>query len=668
MLKIKHKKWLSMLLAVVMIFSSMSSVVAYAADDATETPAVEVDVSTENESQGDEALEPTLEINSDNVLTDEEMSKALSQLQESSEVEPASQSEDVEKTETSEEVIDETTSEETTEVTEEATEVTEEATEKVDESTEVVEQSEEQSEEKTEDVVEPTDEKVEETEPVESSSDDEVQSEEPIDLENMDPDKVTVLPFEFEIVDDGSVNMDPQKKLFKASLLRGANDSNTYGDMAIKGAWDTTVSSFVWNSIPGYQTDNVRTFSLVDANGTSHMAFCIDSDRASGVGNTATYAGTYSGIGAKALYAIYRGVGAQSFTVTTKAVSYTARNGEVHNYPAQTKTVTIPKNDVILALRWLAWTNNIDNNGNGSYDGGITPSSSNAAWNDFYNLANAAGTVWPELYFNTCRYMYEYYRNGQPWTPSADQIDQYPLIELVAWVSPDQARDRNVGAGSGGPMLMVDADTEAKVRIIQRGRAVTPDNYTSLMGGDEFAQSRADYASMINGIVNQMYAKIYNVANSQSNVAGTVWSSGSREQRFVTFEYIPQVVKLQVTKVSSNPTVSDGNAMYKLEGLKYEIIVDGQSYGYVTLDANGVSNEFEFPVPGDVVGKTAILKEVDDATRKASGYAVGPDGSVVLQNGLNPVNVSDPPIADPPQLELQKVDAETGESYDKLGM
>ena len=662
MLKIKHKKWLSMLLAVVMIFSSMSSVVAYAADDATETPAVEVDVSTENESQGDEALEPTLEINSDNVLTDEEMSKALSQLQESSEVEPASQSEDVEKTETSEEVIDETTSEETAEVTEEATE-------KVDESTEVVEQSEEQSEEKTEDVVEPTDEKVEETEPVESSSDDEVQSEEPIDLENMDPDKVTVLPFEFEIVDDDSVNMDPQKKLFKASLLRGANDSNTYGDMAIKGAWDTTVSSFVWNSIPGYQTDNVRTFSLVDANGTSHMAFCIDSNRASGVGNTATYAGTYSGIGAKALYAIYRNVGSQSFSITIPAVNYTARNGDLINVPASYETVTIPKNDVILALRWLAWTNNIDSNGNGSYDGGITPSSSNAAWNDFYNLANAAGTVWPSLYFNVTRYQYEYFRNGQPWTPSASERDRYPLVEVISWISSEAQNASAIGGGSGGPMVLVDADTDAKVAIRRMaGRAITPANYTDIMAGAEYAESRASYASMVDSIVRQMYTKIYNVANSQSNVAGTMWSSGSREQRFVTFEYIPQVVKLQVTKVSSNPTVSDDNAMYKLEGLKYEIIVDGQSYGYVTLDANGVSNEFEFPVPGDVVGKTAILKEVDDATRKKSGYAVGSSGTITLANGLNTINVSDPPITDPPALKLQKVDAETGESYDKLGI
>jgi hypothetical protein len=136
----------------------------------------------------------------------------------------------------------------------------------------------------------------------------------------------------------------------------------------------------------------------------------------------------------------------------------------------------------------------------------------------------------------------------------------------------------------------------------------------------------------------------------------------------MTFDRVRQAVKIKMTKTSSNPSCTDNNNSYSFEGIQYDVIVDGTTYHRLTLDANGESEEFTFPSGSAVQGKTVILREVDNDARKTSGYALGSDGTVVLQNGENYVSVTDTPLMDPVNIIINKVDNDTGESYDKIGI
>ena len=476
---------------------------------------------------------------------------------------------------------------------------------------------------------------------------------------------------------------------------------NVHGDEATKGNWENVHADFNWTSIPNHNSANAMTFSLIDGAGEPHMAFCIDSSLPSGVFDgapNATYLGTYRGIGAQALYAIAQGIGdTEVRDVKVLGMHFKStdpQTGQVYQtvIPSKTFNLNISRNNIILALRWLAWTNNIDDLGNPSSNryNGIEPNLNGTdyeqkAWKDFLNLANYSGVEWPDLYAHSVYYQFEY-RDAEtnnivpPNNVNGLEDKRYES----AWISDNPSKDNFSSTVSlddeygimplANFFIVIGDDGRTyycESHLINNVRKITYQNYETILADEEFSKARSTYVNMLDDVVNKLYNSVLNIARDQGDVVGHVWSNGVNYQRFVTFDYIPQVIELQLIKKSAIPAVSDGNNMYSLDGIKYEVIANGQSVGEsLVLNANGVSNVIELKASDNIhIGDTIYLREVDDPVRKASGYALDTNlHPITLQAGRNTLEVSDVPLNDPPSLQLQKVDKETGESYDKIGI
>ena len=472
---------------------------------------------------------------------------------------------------------------------------------------------------------------------------------------------------------------------FKVDSTATAELYNQVGDMAIKGTSDRTYASITWTSIPGYQASSAQIFALVDADGNSHDAYCIDAGKASGVGDNAKFIATFTGPGARALYAI-KDVSARSFDVTLNPVQYTDWDGTIKETEKEIVPVKLKRDDVIMALRWYAWINNVDSEGNGNPEyKDIRPALNvnqwcTNAWNDFYNLAVASGDVIPELYLYEC-------------TTNVTRIIDYehrkdvPLETAKALGLPTSGTARYL---TSVPQNGEFETTLPQTRYGNDGNryhvwysekwSTTPvniNNYETVLAGNDLKVARESYLAMVNSVVVQMYSEVITKITDEvyvnyGDVVGYVWACHDNHQRFVTFDYIPQSPpELKLTKNSAIPAVSNNNGMYSLKGIKYEIIANGQSLGEsLVLDANGVSNTVTLKPSDNIhVGDTIYLREVDDPVRKASGYALDTTThAVTLHRGLNEITVSDVPLNDPPSLQLQKVDKETRESNDKQGM
>ncbi len=110
---------------------------------------------------------------------------------------------------------------------------------------------------------------------------------------------------------------------------------------------------------------------------------------------------------------------------------------------------------------------------------------------------------------------------------------------------------------------------------------------------------------------------------------------------------------LKIVKTSSNPSVSDGNACYSLQGAVYTVYryaSDAQAgtnpYGTITLDANGEG------VLNNIPAGTYYVKE----TTAPKGYALNSAISTVTVNsGATAVhNTQDTPQMDPARILLEK--------------
>lgn len=494
----------------------------------------------------------------------------------------------------------------------------------------------EQTPKETEPSVEPTN---------QSESKEPEVKQEPYDMEYVElpkDSKVTI-----EIIQDATEN--------RMSFLRSANvlmdrQANQVGDVAVKSIVNNTYSDFRWTSITnGHNVVNARTYGLTDANGVKHTAYCIDADLKAGVGHTATYTGQkFTGIGAGALYAIY----------SNNVSGHTIR-GHISIPPTPVGNTTLPgveedfkgtvsPNNMTMAMRFLAWTNN----GRGNI---VTPYNNTYCWNDFLNFAAYSGAI-PKFYLNKSSISFEH-GDGTPIIGAGYR----PKTSYVISPKCQTFGQQKQSDGNEDPTEEI-----VWIKTFYEGSEITLDNYNTLLNGD----LKAFY---INNILDKIVKSSYDAAKSTalaySNHVGYIWSSGSNEQRFVTFEYVPQELKLQLKKVSTRPDITNGNKMYSLKGISYDVFVDGKKITTLKLDENGNSNVYKFEPPASYRGKTAILREVDDNVRRTSGYRLNTnDVTIVLKNGKNIAEASDPPILDPTYLILNKVDAETGESYDKLGL
>lgn len=142
-----------------------------------------------------------------------------------------------------------------------------------------------------------------------------------------------------------------------------------------------------------------------------------------------------------------------------------------------------------------------------------------------------------------------------------------------------------------------------------------------------------------------------------SSFTVTIWTTGSSAyQRLATWNYNP-TGKLNLTKTSANPTLTNGNSCYSLENAVFGVYTDSGCSNQVatlTTDASGNSNTVELDEG------TYHIKEL-----------VAPKG-FALSSEIKPVNVTsgntatvsftDVPQSDPVGVLLGKIDKETSKN------
>lgn len=168
------------------------------------------------------------------------------------------------------------------------------------------------------------------------------------------------------------------------------------------------------------------------------------------------------------------------------------------------------------------------------------------------------------------------------------------------------------------------------------------------------------WRTLINGLYNEIMSKPdpvgYTVYGVDVSGYGTHDYTGQwvPKQDLLWGEYNP-TGELQISKVSANPDITDGNDCYKLEGAQYGLYTDAGATNQIntlTIGSNGWSNT----VTGLTAG-TYYIKEI----KAPEGYALDPNIKAVTVNGGSKATVefSDNPQGDPIGVLLGKIDAET---------
>ena len=134
-----------------------------------------------------------------------------------------------------------------------------------------------------------------------------------------------------------------------------------------------------------------------------------------------------------------------------------------------------------------------------------------------------------------------------------------------------------------------------------------------------------------------------------------------------------QFAKIQINKSSSNPSISDGNALYSLANARYGVYpskaaADAATAGnpgsplcVLTTGVDGKSEESPWLALGDY-----FVKELNPA----DGFELsGETTDETLSNGGQTYvhSVQDKPANDPASIKVQKLDRETGEASDLSG-
>lgn len=152
--------------------------------------------------------------------------------------------------------------------------------------------------------------------------------------------------------------------------------------------------------------------------------------------------------------------------------------------------------------------------------------------------------------------------------------------------------------------------------------------------------------------------KIYMV---EFNGMGTSWMGEWRPYQKLVYGEM-SYGELQISKVSANPDITNGNDCYKLEGAQYGVYksnsdanADSNRVGTLTIASNGWSNT----ISGLTAG-TYYLKEV----KAPKGYALDTKVYSIQVNGgaKATMEMKDYPQTDPISVLLGKIDAETNQN------
>ena len=128
--------------------------------------------------------------------------------------------------------------------------------------------------------------------------------------------------------------------------------------------------------------------------------------------------------------------------------------------------------------------------------------------------------------------------------------------------------------------------------------------------------------------------------------------SNQRRQRFVTWNYTP-AGHLEIIKVSSNPTMSENNPLYSLEGAVFNVFSGNTLLGTITTNAEGRGRLDN--IDSRLTG--LFLVEVEPPR----GFALNPTQIPfeIVSNQTTTVTVENRPQNDPPGIILRKRDADT---------
>lgn len=132
-------------------------------------------------------------------------------------------------------------------------------------------------------------------------------------------------------------------------------------------------------------------------------------------------------------------------------------------------------------------------------------------------------------------------------------------------------------------------------------------------------------------------------------------------QRTYTTSVWAAIGSLKLYKASANPSLTDGNSCYRLEGIQYGVYTDEactNQVGTLTCDASGATNQLDL-APG-----AYWVREIAAST-EGSGYAIDPNPHfVTVSAGETAVlNLTDMPQNDPGAMVARKLDTETGKAY-----
>lgn len=195
---------------------------------------------------------------------------------------------------------------------------------------------------------------------------------------------------------------------------------------------------------------------------------------------------------------------------------------------------------------------------------------------------------------------------------------------------------------------------------------ITDDLASVAYSGTSISQATVNgyhWRTLINGLYNEVMAKPdpagYTVYGVDVPGKGTHDYTGAwvPKQDLLWGEYNP-TGELQISKVSSNPDITNGNSCYKLEGAQYGLYTDAGATNQIntlTIGSNGWSNT----VTGLTAG-TYYIKEI----KAPQGYALDTKVHSVTVNGgaKATMEMKDLPQSDPIAILLGKIDKETNQN------
>lgn len=169
---------------------------------------------------------------------------------------------------------------------------------------------------------------------------------------------------------------------------------------------------------------------------------------------------------------------------------------------------------------------------------------------------------------------------------------------------------------------------------------------------------KLNLGALYNQIISQPDPAQYGYTAYIASTPGSGWSDSMQivtpYQNLAWGKYNP-TGSLQISKVSANPDITDGNDCYKLEGAQYGLYTDAGATNQIntlTIGADGWSNK----VDGLTAG-TYYIKEI----KAPQGYALDPTiYSIQVDGGTTATKeLKDLPQSDPISVLLGKIDEET---------